>query len=267
MKFLILIFLFGYSMTFAQDKKEFNLYLLPSNIKSEQISELDLKKIKTFGKPFLTTEDIWTYLKDTHEIIINYKAAVRLKNLVVPEKGRPFIVFVGNEPIYVGAFWKGFNSTTFKGVAVDVSNLQGDFPKITLELDYPPLAPKNISFDPRPDSRIFEVLQKAGILYEQVWMWGICKKIRASGKRRQSFYFTFDISSVVKSNYDKSEIEFELYDTQGFRLIEAIKAEPKSKSYVENNWSFDSEKEILLKFERLISDKTPVIGLRTFEVY
>ncbi|HRH42901.1 MAG TPA: hypothetical protein PKY82_14830 [Pyrinomonadaceae bacterium] len=267
MKSLIFIFLLGYSMTFAQDKKEFKLFLLPSKIKSEQLSNLDLKKIKPFGDPFLTSGDIWTYLKDTHEIIINFTAAERLKKLSVTENGRPFVVFVGNEPIYVGAFWKGFTSTTFRGVAVDVSNLQGDFPKIILELDYPPLAPKNIAFDPRPDPRIFEVFQKAGILYEQVWMWGKCKKIRASGKRRQSFYFTFDISSVVKSNFERTEIEFELADTEGFRLIDAIRAEPKSKSYVETEWNFDSEKEILLKFERLISGKTPVIYLRTFEVY
>ena len=84
-----------------------------------------------------------------------------MKKLKVRRDGQPFVVFVGDEAIYTGAFWNGFSSATFLGVAVDVSKLEGEFPMVKLELDYPPLAPKNIAFDPRPDERIFEALKKA----------------------------------------------------------------------------------------------------------
>src|SRR5262245_33091640 len=126
-----ILILAGFQMTLAQgDKKEFKLYLLPPGIKSAELSKLNIKKIKPRGKPFLSTEDIDLYVKDTHQITINYTAALRLKSLKVPVDGRPFIVFVGNEPIYTGAFWKGFSLMSFRGVAVDVANLKGDYPEI-----------------------------------------------------------------------------------------------------------------------------------------
>lgn len=252
-------------MTFAQgDDKEFKLYLLPPDVKAAGLSRLNINKIKPFGKPFLTTKDIRFYVKDSHELMIDYTAAPRLKSLKVPVSGRPFIVFVGDQPIYTGAFWTGFSSVSFRGVAVDVSKLTGDFPNIKLDLDYPPLAPKNTGFDPRSDPRVFEVFEKAGVLYEQVWMWGKCTKIEGSGKHRPSFYFTFDVTSVVKSTYDSSTVNFELFDPEYSKLMQAINVGFDGRLYAERNWRFDTEKEILLKFERLVSNKTPGMHLRTF---
>lgn len=280
MKLYILIFpvilAAGFQMIFAQEeqkkkedksKDEFKLYLLPESVKPAELAKLDIKKIKPKDKPFLSTEDIWSYLKDTHEIALNYTAGGRLKNLKVPVSGRSFIVFVGNEPIYTGAFWTGFSSVSFRGVAVDVANLKGDFPVIKLELDYPPLAPKNVGFDPRGDARIFRTFEKAGRLFEQVWLKGKCQKIRATGKRRQSYVFTFAVTSIVKSTYESNEISFEIFDDVGDKILRrAIKAESTSNSYIEENWRIDQEQEILLKFERRVGGRDYEIYLRDFEI-
>ncbi len=252
-------------MIFAQNNKGFALYLLPENIKSEELSNLDIKKIKPAGKPFISINDISTYLKNTHEFVLHYEETKRLRKLKVPVSGTPFIVFVGDEPIYTGAFWNGFSSVSFKGVVIDVSNLVGDFPTLKLELDYPPLATKNISFDPRPDQRIFNDLKKNDRLYEQVWLTGKCKKIRATGKRRQSYVFTFAVVSVVKSTFEENEVSFEIFDDAGKPLRTALQAESVSNSYVEENWRF-TNKEILLKFNRLVSDTKRNIHLVDFEM-
>lgn len=253
-------------MISAQDEKDFALYLLPEKIGAQRLARLDLKKIKPPGEPFLTREDLWSYLKDTHEIKLGFRATARLKKLKVPAGGRPFVVFAGGEPVYAGAFWNGFSSLAFKGVAVDVANLTGDFAEIKLELDYPPLAPKNPAFDPRADERIFKILESGGKLYEQVWLSGTCKKIRATGKRRQSYVFTFAVTAVVKSTYELADVSFELYsDARGGDLRRALRAEAVANSYVEENWGFDAEKEFLLKFERRVRGAPHEIYLKDFE--
>src|SRR5215213_6298804 len=112
---------------FAQDnsaKSSFNLYLLPDNIKANQLSKLKIGKLKPTGKPFLSGRHIFRYIKDTHEIQLDYTGALQLKKLKVPVSGKPFVVFAGGEAVYTGAFRQGFSSISFKGVAIDVANLE-----------------------------------------------------------------------------------------------------------------------------------------------
>jgi hypothetical protein len=263
--FALILLLAGFQMISAQNKKEFFLYLLPESIDARQLSRLDLNKIKPRGKPFLTAGDVWRYVKETHEITLGYEATVRLKKLKVPVSGRPFIVFVGAEPIYTGAFWTSFSSITFRGVAIDVTGLRGDFATIKLELDYPPLAPKNIGFDPRPDKRIFQVFENKGVLYEQVWLSGRCRSVRPTGKRRQSYIFTFEVTSVAKSAYNLPEVTFEIFDDDEKSLRAAIDMRWIEQ---ERRWTnFNPQREILLKFERRTNAKDPAaMRLRDFEL-
>ena len=260
----LILVLTCFQMSSAQDKKEFFLYLLPESIDARTLSKRDLKKIKPRGKPFLTTGDVWRYVKDTHEMMLDHEATERLKKLKVPVSGRPFIVFVGDEPIYTGAFWTGFSSISFRGVAIDIAGLKGDFATLKLELDYPPLAPKNIGFDPRPDARVFQAFENKSVLYEQVWLSGKCRSVRPTGKRRQSYVFTFDVASVVKSTYNFPEVTFEIFDDHGKSLRAAIEMKWNEE---DRRWTnFDPQKEILLKFERQTTAKDPAsLALRDFE--
>jgi len=267
-KVLILAFLTlaAFQMNFAQTENRFELYLLPPSVKSKDLAKLDLKKLKPVGKPFFTSDDISSYVMDTHEIILYYPIGLKLKKLEVPVSGRPFVVFVGGKPIYTGAFWTGLSSISFRGVTIDVSDLKSDFPVLKLELDYPPLAPKHIVSDPRLDPRIFLALKTRGVLREEVWMYGKCRQIEATQKRRQSFVFTFDVTSVVKSTYEHPSVTFEIFDDYGKSLRKALDAEWKSSSNYLNRWRFDAEKVILLKFERHVADKPQNVYLRDFEV-
>lgn len=256
----------GLHMTYAQDGRGFELYLLPPDIKATDLSKLDINKLKPEGKPFISTEDISSYLKDTHEMVVYYNGALRLKKLEVPVSGRPFIVFAGGQPIYTGAFWNSFSSISFVGIAIEISDIKGGFALLEFELDYPPLAPKHAASDPRSDPRVFSALEKSGILYEQVWLYGKCKGIRSTGKRRQSYVFTFGVTSVAKSTYDQTEVTFERFDDVGETLRSAIDAEWISRNGDVENWKFNRDREILLKFERRVSDKLHNIYLSGFEI-
>ena len=270
--YLSLMIFFYCQAVFGQDDSppegSFNLYLLPDNVKASRLSGLEISKLKPKGKPFLSKQHISRYIKDTHEIQLDYAGAAQMKKLKVPVSGKPFIVFAGGEPVYAGAFWQGFSSISFKGVAIDVANLKGDFPTLRLELDYPPLSPKNIAYDPRPDARLMKALELDEILYEQVWLRAKCRKIRATGKRHQSYVFTFAVNSVVKANFELAEITFELYsDFGGEKMRETLQAEFVSGSRTQQNWGFDAQKEILLKFERKVAaEKDRQIYFAGFEV-
>lgn len=263
--FAFLIFA-GIQTIFAQDKESFALYLLPPDLKADELAKLDLKQIKPRGKPYITGDEISYYVKDTHEMTLHYEAGLRLKKLDVPVSGRPFVVFSGGEAVYTGAFWKGFSSIGFKGVVIDVSDLKGDYPQLRLDLDYPTRPPTAISFDPRGDARILKALEKRSVLREEVWMYGKCKQIRATMKRRASFVFTFDVTSVVKSTYAGSEVVFEIFDDTGKSLRSAVGAEWKRVDGFNTEWNIDTQREVLLKFHRRVSDKPENVYLGDFEI-
>jgi hypothetical protein len=267
-KVLILVFLTlaAFRMNFAQTENRFELYLLPPTIQSKDLAKLDLKKLKPEGQPFFTSDDISSYVMDTHEMVLYYPLGLKLKKLEVPVSGQPFAVFVGGKPIYTGAFWTSLSSISFRGVTINVSDLKGDFPVLKLELDYPPLAPKHIVTDPRLDPKIFLALKNRGVLREEVWMYGKCRQIQATRKRRQSFVFTFDVTSVVKSTYEHPTVTFEIFDDHGKSLREALDADWKSSFGIEDKWRFDADKLILLKFERRVSDEPQNVYLSDFAV-
>ncbi|MBS1797083.1 MAG: hypothetical protein JSS81_24865 [Acidobacteria bacterium] len=252
MRILVLSALLGalVQMTFAQKNKGFALYLLPDRIKSAELDKLDVGKLKPEGRPLLTTEDVFSYVRDRHEMRLYYEAGKRIKNLAVPVSGRPFAVFVDDEPVYAGAFWTSFSSVSFRGVAVDVAGLEGDFPTLKFELDYPPLAPKNPAADPRSDERIFRAFENAKRLYEEVWLEGRCQSIKGTGKRRQSYVLTFAVERVAKSTWTAPVVTFEVFFDVPESPLTALGAEMIPNDQGPEKWKFDARKKLLLKFER-----------------
>jgi len=242
----------GLQMTLAQATEEdFALYLLPAKIRTKDLSGLSMQKVKRPRVPLFTADDVFSYVRDRHEIVLHHRAGQRIKDLDVPASGRPFIVYADSRPIYTGVFRNGSSPIGFSGAAIDVSDLKGDFPVLKLEFDQRTSTP-----DPRHDSRIFEAMQTRSVLLEELWIYGKCTSIYATGKRRQSFVFGFDITSVARSTYDAATVSFEAFDDYGPSLRAALAADMVARSGLFNQeWRLDTKKEILLKFLRRVGTK------------
>ncbi len=260
--FLALIsLLFFCQMVLAQNKSEkgFAIYLLPEKITPDDVSKLDLKKLKPKGTPIVAENEIQYYQKDTHQFRIDYTASKRLKQLQNRGCCNPFAVFVGDEAIYVGAFWKNSSSQSFDGIIINTEEVLGnppynsntDYPVLTLELGF--LSPEYFkSADLRSDSRIFKALQAAGKLYEEVELFVTCKTIVGTGKRRASFIFTLPVVAVTKGEFAEKEITIELFDG---KLLDEFDAE--SKMFIGENNNFNNKQEVILKISKQVGKEKP----------
>ncbi len=274
MRIIILTFLvFSIGMIFpsaslgparGQEKQRgFALYLLPGSIKPHQLKDLDISKLKPAGEPLITAADLHYYQKDRHELALTYDAGKRLKNQVLELRGRSFVVFVDNEPIYTGAFWLSIWSSSFDGIYIDLAGPTSDFPVFKLGLGYPKNF-KNLP-DARPDPRIFETFARAGLLQQELFIRGKCKKISNTYARRPGVIFTFSVGKVVKGDFSGAEITFNTYaDNQGARLLGALDA--IGELYGKDDWQFDPDKEILLKFEQRLPASTQIPYFSSFDV-
>jgi len=255
-------------MVLAQNNspKGFAIYLLPDNIKSDQLSKLDLKKLKPTGTPLIAESEIQYYQKETHEFRIDYIAANRIKKIHERGGTQPFAVFVGNEAIYLGSFWKLILSSTFDGVIIETFkalgkppyNTSSDYPVLTLELGYPS-SDYFKGTDLRMDPRIFKALQDAGKLYEDLELVVTCKKIVGTGKRRASFIFTLPIVSVTKGEFDEKEITIELYDG---KMLAEFDAETNVR--IGNFTDFSQTQEVVLKLSKRVGKEKPDWFLREY---
>lgn len=77
------------------------------------------------------------------------------------------------------------------------------------------------------DCRILGMETKHKILgrnaFENFIFAGRCKKIRPTGKRHQSYFFTFEVVRIIAGTSEKREITFELYaDFGGSYLLEQL---------------------------------------------
>jgi hypothetical protein len=139
----------------------FAIYLTKDNIpvsKMPVLSHVDLA-----SKPVISTKDIISYEKNTHEIELTTDAYERVMQLEVPTTGKAFVVCVHKAPIYWGAFWTPISSQSFDGVTiwVNLSARQGNTIKIGLGY------PSEDFFrgdDPRSSPEIIQSLEKAGKL-------------------------------------------------------------------------------------------------------
>ena len=252
---------------FGQSKqKGFAVYQLPDSPKSEQLSNSDLKKLKPTGTPLIAESDIWFYQKETHAFRIEYTASQRLKKITDEDETVPFAVFVGDEAIYVGSFWKSILSFSFSGIVIDTykpllvadKSSSPDFPVLTFDLGYPsPAFFKGT--DLRADARIFKALEKAGKLYEKAELLVKCKKITATGTRRPASKFTFEVLSVRKGNFKGKEITFTLNDGE---LLPELGA--KQGWGLGTNVAFNPDTEIVLEISQQVGKVKPEFFIREY---
>lgn len=161
----LLVLIFGSTSCKGQDGGDFGIYLLGEDRPATQLADSDLETIEVQDRPVVSMNDIVSYDRDSHRMQLTEDAYHRVQELFpIPVRvdGIPFVVRVGDEAIYAGAFWTPLSSLSYDGVIIpqpfgDQDNV------IELALGYPsPLA--FTGDDPRGEPRIIEALSKAGKL-------------------------------------------------------------------------------------------------------
>lgn len=141
---------------------EFAIYLLDQPLSAAQADALPLAQRPLRAEPVLSSADLVRYDAATHEMFLTGEAYQRATSLQVPVRGLPFVVCVGPQRIYGGAFWTPISSMSYNGITIWV--LQGSpGTSLAFERGYP-----GESFfsgaDPRADPRVLEALRRAGKL-------------------------------------------------------------------------------------------------------
>ncbi len=147
------------------DAGEFSIYLVKQEISSEIILEADLDQLELEGGPILSLADITAYAWETHEMELTPSAYSRLAELQFLAKrgaGWPFVICVGSERVYGGAFWTSYSSVPFGGIVIDVYPAE-KYQPVRIQLGYPS-ATWFTGEDLRSDPRIFQSLEEAGKL-------------------------------------------------------------------------------------------------------
>ncbi len=144
---------------------DFAIYLLAQDVASVELAKVDLDQLALEEGPIISAEDIVTYDQTTHEIELTQAAYARIQQifpLPVKVDGIPFVVCVGEQPIYAGAFWTPLSSLSFDGVVI-MQPFETDGTTIRIVLGYP--GPDAfMGRDPRADERVMKALQAAGKL-------------------------------------------------------------------------------------------------------
>lgn len=137
----------------------FSIHLLNSQIPADQLDKVDTRACE--GQTILSIDDVLAYWQGSHDITISSSAYKRIEHLKVPVSGLPFIICVGRQPIYTGAFWTMASSMSFDGVTILVPSTKENTIQITI--GYPGEAFFS-GEDPRSDGRILESLASGGKL-------------------------------------------------------------------------------------------------------
>jgi hypothetical protein len=138
---------------------EFAIYI---PIGDDQIGEpRDLDEMELQESPVLSMDDIISYDGETHVVELESSVGARWDGLELP--GKRFVVVVGRELIYTGAFMAAYFSRTYDGVVILWPTMEGSPNTIKIQLGYP-WGDFFTGEDPRADPRIMEALRQAGKL-------------------------------------------------------------------------------------------------------
>jgi hypothetical protein len=139
----------------------FALYpLRDPNLTAAQVWDHSLASLELADLPFLTAGDLTSYKWKTHEFTATPKLdsqLVALGHMIGPVGGKPFVVVVGNEKVYLGAFWYAYSSLLPQVPYIDVTWYSHQISKA--------IVPEGTA-DMRNDPRIYRALKDAGILIE-----------------------------------------------------------------------------------------------------
>lgn len=140
----------------ASAVNEFSIYLVKdlstTEAMSRKLDDLPLENI-----PVLTDKEIKTYNWKEHEF--SMKEGISLEEKLeekVSTSGKPFVVTVGNERIYLGSFWTLLSSLYNPDIPTISSMWHKGSEKEIYSIQY------GKNQDPRDDIRIFETLKGLG---------------------------------------------------------------------------------------------------------
>ena len=143
----------------------FAISLPAEDVRTADVPWDDLSSLELEKQPIISTDDIVAYTKETHEIELTAAAYERVQGLYtlrVDVDGMPFVVCVGDDRIYAGAFWTPASSLIFEGVII-MQPFETDKHVIHIGLGYPtPEAFRGA--DPRSDPRVMQALDRTGKL-------------------------------------------------------------------------------------------------------
>jgi hypothetical protein len=166
---LFLLFLFSVAAVLgacrSAPSERFAIYLTAQDSAPLNLAEMELDSLVLQEQPLLTSDDFASYQAGTHEIRLAPSTCQKLQQAFpssIGVRGVPFVVCVGSERVYAGAFWTPLSSMSYDGVVIlQPCMIQQETMRI--ELGYP-----SESFftgrDPRSDPRILSVLGAAGKL-------------------------------------------------------------------------------------------------------
>lgn len=143
----------------------FAIYRLAEDISATQLSQGDINQFKLQDVPVLSSDDIVAYDKADHSIELTPGAYLRIQQIFpMPVKvdGIPFVVCVGKQRIYLGAFWTPASSLSYDGIVI-MQPLDNTTTTIQISLGYPGPDVFTVN-DPRADARIIKALQQSGKL-------------------------------------------------------------------------------------------------------
>jgi hypothetical protein len=159
--FLMAVMAFIFSGCLAEKNKEFAIYMLQEEIPATQLDQYDLSELALERKPIISADDIVSYDQSSHVIELTPKAYSRIQGLfTLPVKvhGIPFVVCVGEERIYSGAFMTPVSSIALDGVVIS-QPFGSEERTIQINLGYPGSVAFN-GIDPRADPRIIKSLEQ-----------------------------------------------------------------------------------------------------------
>ncbi|MBN1812384.1 MAG: substrate-binding domain-containing protein [Anaerolineae bacterium] len=142
----------------------FAIYLVGRETSAAQLAKIALQDLELEETPILSADDVVAYVWESHEVELTPSAYERLFEFSdsVSTSGRPFVVCVGSQRVYAGAFWMPFSSQSFDGIAIVL--IPSDGRTICIQLGYPGSPDLFMWFDPRSDPRILRSLEEAGKL-------------------------------------------------------------------------------------------------------
>jgi hypothetical protein len=157
---LIIVFLPSFSSCLPAEDDDFAIYLLAQDIPVRELSQTDIGQFVLETEPVISGDDIVSYDKTSHSIELTQAAFNRIQQLFpvpVEVDGIPFVVCVGREQIYAGAFWTPRSAINYDGVVI-MQPFDAGKTIIQIALGYP-VSEVFTGTDPRADPRILKALE------------------------------------------------------------------------------------------------------------
>ncbi len=142
-----------------EETGELAIYLTTEEVApADLLGEVDLAALPHESHPLITEDDILAYDVTSHTFTLRPEVAAALSLAEIPVSGLPFVLYVGEEPVYAGAFWTPLSSLSFDGVVIEPW-LPGGENAFRVTLGYP--GPDFFEGeDPRADPRFLAAISE-----------------------------------------------------------------------------------------------------------